>query len=184
MTMFTFRHILGKVGSRKSGITMMEISISMVVMTIALAMVSSITMMIFSQVGRIQANLTLDEEATKFQTSMRYVISQHWSAFASITEVDNTITLNAYVPYALPDELLSAVTSTISCVQQYDATEDATSGELILNYISASGESISKVLAEHISSYTIEASGAWLYYDVAFELKGIRKTVEGAVKYY
>lgn len=182
--MVTLKSIPDRVSSRKSGITMMEIAISMVVMTIALAMVSSITMMIFSQVGKIEANLTLDEEATKFQTSMRYVISQHWSAFASLTEIENTITLNAYVPYALPEELLSTVTSTISCVQQYDPTEDSTSGELILNYTSAEGKPISRILASHIAEYSMEASGAWLYYDVLFELKGVKKKVEGAVKYY
>ena len=162
---------------------MVEILISMAIMTVATAMISVVTVMIFSQVGRIQASLGVDEEVVKLQTSMRYIVSQHWSAFASITENDNIVTLNAFVPYVSSEELLSTVTSTISCDMDYYSEGDG-SGALVLRFTAADGVESSKVLAEHITNCTMEASGDWLYYNASFELRGVKRDVGGAVKYY
>lgn len=135
--------------------------------------------MILKNANVINASIELEENIINFQTSLRYIVSRHWTGLASITETSDTIYLNIAVPYA-GDESSETHYATLTAFISHDADTK----QLIFYFPNSDGNLTSKVIAEDIVDFSVYPHNQWLFYKVTFEYKNLSKTIEGAVKYF
>ncbi|MDI3524090.1 MULTISPECIES: prepilin-type N-terminal cleavage/methylation domain-containing protein [unclassified Kosmotoga] len=163
----------------KKGFTLTETLVALILSTIIITTATLITGKILKNANAINASIELEENIINFQTSLRYIVSRHWTGLASITETSDTIYLNIAVPYA-GDESSETHYATLTAFISHDADTK----QLIFYFPDSDGKLTSKVIAENIVDFSVYPYNQWLFFSATFEYKGLSKTIKGTVKYF
>ncbi len=154
---------------RKVGMTLTEMLVTLAIASIVLLTVSVITTSTFRITGQVSTILELDDQSTRLNTNMRYLVTRKWTALPPEEFSPSSITLISEFP-----GLTQQITTTLSLVGD----------SLILEFPINEDMSVGQIkIAEYIRELTFELRDKYLYYSVTFEKNGIEREVEGAVRF-
>ncbi|OAA31790.1 hypothetical protein AT15_02890 [Kosmotoga arenicorallina S304] len=121
----------------------------------------------------------LDEEATKLQTSLDYIISRNWNGLSEILD-EHTIYFLTSVPQYTEEGFTGFATITQMIFF------DETSKRVIYTFPATPDGTVTSVIAENISDIDFSAGGEtqWLTYDATLSYEGVIRRTNGAVRFF
>ncbi|MBO8166629.1 MAG: prepilin-type N-terminal cleavage/methylation domain-containing protein [Kosmotoga sp.] len=160
----------------RKGMTLAELLAALSISSIVILTILVLTVFFIRTSGRIMKSNILDEEATKLQTSLDYIISENWSAINS--EEWNELSDKHTVPLIASVNMTPVATKTIFFVKD--------SRTLYYAFPDRSNATTTVVIAEHIEDiqFSIGGNTQWLTYDATLSYDGVIKRTHGAVRYF
>ncbi len=155
--------------TRKSGLTLLEMLIALSIAAVALLMITIVTSSTFRITGQMSTILELDEQMSKLNVNMRYLITRKWTAFVPEQSSQSTISLTSEFP-----GIGSTVTATITQVNDT---------LVFLFPVDESGSIGQMQIAHFVTSALFEPMEKYLYYHIEFEKNGIQRDAAGAVRF-
>lgn len=173
--------------SRRAGMTLSEILVTMAVVVVVLAIISILTSSIFSVTGKTQALMEIDEQMSNIQSRLKRIISQSFTSFApnhdpeaeKTYKVTSTeIELYSYVPLIDENGSEDPKNPIVSRIW-YDG-----SNALYYSFPISPDSDTTQLIAEHLADFSFDEDKQYVYYSGTLRYRGIEKDFEGVVRFY
>lgn len=169
---------------RKSGLTVTELLISIIIFTIIVALITMISSMAFKNAARLNESMALDSEVVKLQTSLRQIITRNWTASqtvgsedpdATITVENQSLVFYTAVPINGEDTFWETVVSTLS---YHDS-------QLIFQFPNSENNGIvTDNIVDYLENFEFDLENNWIIYKATFKTEHLTRQATGAVRFY
>ncbi len=152
-------------------------SLSIVVISIVLYIGNVAT----REIRKISANMEVDEEISKFQLSVKQIVSRSWTAMQDLDVSLNTVGMTISVPFSRDVGIFDSTQATI--------THDEEGRRVLFWFHNNNDELNSDVIAEGVEQCEFGYNGIFLTYDATFStyspnLPELKKNIKGSVRFY
>ena len=163
----------------RKGMTLAELLAALSISSIVILTILVLTVFFIRTSGRIMKSNILDEEATKLQTSLDYIISRNWNGLSEIPD-EHTISFITSVPQYTDTGLTNFATVTQMIFF------DVGSQRVVYTFPATPTGNATNVIAEHISDivFSTGSETQWLTYDATLSYEGVTRRTNGAVRFF
>lgn len=167
--------------TRSKGLTMTEMLVVMALSFIVVSVVLFVGNVAAREIRRINANMEVNEEISRFQLSLKQIVTRSWTGLGDIEVENTTIGMLTTVPYARKNEIYEQTPATV--------TFDEVRNEVVYSFHDRSNEVSSDVIAKGVLDCRFKYESVFLTYDATFStysenMPEVIKNIKGAVRFY
>jgi len=167
--------------ARSRGLTMTEMLVVMALSFIVVSVVLIVGNVAAREIRKINANMEVNEEISRFQLSLKQIVTRSWTGLGDIEVENTTIGMLTSVPYARKNEIYEQTPATV--------TFDQVRNEVVYSFHDQNNVVSTDVLAKGVLDCRFKYESVFLTYDATFstyseDMPVVIKNVKGAVRFY
>ena len=169
--------------TRKSGLTLTELLISLTIVVVILGIISTVTSMTFKNAARVRESMTLDEAVVRLQTSLRQIVTRNWTASQTTGETDDpdgsvTFTSQSLVFYTAVPNISGDWQTVVSTLTYQDSA-------LLFQFPNYAGDGVSTSrIVEDLIDFSFNMEGSLMIYNATFSTGNMTRNATGVVRFY